>query len=192
MILQRSLEEWAGSLPERESKERLHREDHRHGRESRRHLQRAGWEEEDVVPVPVPACRASVPSKAALGSFSRGPSGTYHSDRQSDQVSPAPDLEWEEPGALWKHGPLYYDHLIILALVALALVLLGAQAGSEILEALVHFPGVQIGLWVSWGQPPSQIVLPHPIQSPMPLIPQFLECPSMLSAFCSWWRWGQR
>lgn len=79
-----------------------------------------------------------------------GPSGAYHSDGQSDHVSTAADFEWEESGALWENGPLHKDHLIILAQVVLALALLGTQAGTEILEALVYLPGVQKGLWVSW------------------------------------------
>lgn len=84
-----------------------------------------------------------------LGPSPTGPSDTYHSDGQSDQVSSAPDFEWEEAGALWEKGALHKDHLIILTQVVLALVLLGTQAGTEILEALVYLPRVQEGLWVS-------------------------------------------
>lgn len=99
----------------------------------------------------LPPRRHSPPTGSSWDPSPIGPAGTYHSDGQSDQVSPAPDFELEESGALWEGRPLHQDHLILLSQVVLVLVLLGTQARTEILEALVHLPGVQKGLQVSQG-----------------------------------------
>lgn len=99
-----------------------------------------------------------------------GPPDTCHSDGQSDHISPAPDFHREESGALRKGGTLHQDHLVLLVLVILALALLGTQAGTEILEALAHLPGVQKGLWVRQGAAPAKLPFSTPA-SPLPLAP---------------------
>ena len=111
------------------------------------------------------------PSTCSSGDPSpTGPSGTCHSDGQSDHIRPAPDFQREESGALRKGRTLHEDHLVLLVLVTLALALLGTQAGTEILEALAHLPGVQKGLGVRQGGAPAKLPFSTPA-SPLPLAP---------------------
>lgn len=68
--------------------------------------QRTGWEKEDPVPsASIPLLDTS-PSKGSSGILTWA-LGTHHSDRHSDQVSPAPDFEREESGSFWEEGPLH-------------------------------------------------------------------------------------
>ena len=48
-----------------------------------------------------------VSPRAAPGTLLPDPSGIYHSDGQPDQVSSAPDFEWQESRVLWETGPLH-------------------------------------------------------------------------------------
>lgn len=44
---------------------------------------------------------------AAPGTLLPDPLGIYHSDGQPDQVSSAPDFEWQESRVLWESGLLH-------------------------------------------------------------------------------------
>lgn len=101
-----------------------------------------------------------------------GPSpDTHHPDRQPDQVSTASNLEWEEPVVLGECRSLHQDHLVVLALGVGLLLLLGTQGGSQVLEALVHFPGEHRELRISWDPSHTRQEFSPPQPEPFPPSP---------------------